>query len=168
MSRPLAGCFPANRFQKGFNVYKRIMVAIDDSSTANKALKEAAQLATSVGAALCIVHAEDESLLEHSAISSGTLINVGKVEADIREGGMQLLNGAVAHVAQHGITAEKRLIESSSKRVPEMITECARDWEADLVIVGTHGRRGMERLLVGSVAEKLVRVANTSLMLVRE
>ncbi|MDQ5881552.1 MAG: hypothetical protein QG616_1383, partial [Pseudomonadota bacterium] len=95
-------------------------------------------------------------------------INVGKVEAEIREGGMQLLNGAVAHVAQHGITAEKRLIESSSKRVPEMITECARDWEADLVIVGTHGRRGMERLLVGSVAEKLVRVANTSLMLVRE
>jgi nucleotide-binding universal stress UspA family protein len=49
-----------------------------------------------------------------------------------------------------------------------MITECARDWEADLVIVGTHGRRGLERLLVGSVAEKLVRVANTSLMLVRE
>ncbi|HMV55136.1 MAG TPA: universal stress protein [Azospira sp.] len=149
-------------------MYKRIMVAIDDSATSNKALNEAAQLATSVGAALCIVHAEDESLLEHSAISTGTLIDVGEVEAEIRAGGMQLLNGAAEHVARHGITAEKRLIESSSKRVPEMITECARDWEADLVIVGTHGRRGMERLLVGSVAEKLVRVANTSLMLVRE
>jgi nucleotide-binding universal stress UspA family protein len=149
-------------------MYKRIMVAIDDSATSNKALNEAAQLATSVGAALCIVHAEDESLLEHSAISTGTLIDVDEVEAEIRAGGMQLLNGAAAHVARHGITAEKRLIESSSKRVPEMITECARDWEADLVIVGTHGRRGMERLLVGSVAEKLVRVANTSLMLVRE
>ena len=149
-------------------MYKLIMVAIDDSSTSYKALNEAAQLATSVGAALCIVHAEDESLLEHSAISTGTLIDVGEVEAEIRAGGMQLLNGAAAHVARHGITAEKRLIESSSKRVPEMITECARDWEADLVIVGTHGRRGMERLLVGSVAEKLVRVANTSLMLVRE
>ena len=109
-------------------MYKRIMVAIDDSSTSNKALNEAAQLATSVGAALCIVHAEDESLLEHSAISTGTLIDVGEVEAEIRAGGMQLLNGAAAHVAQHGITAEKRLIESSSKRVPEMITECARDW----------------------------------------
>ncbi len=149
-------------------MYKRIIVAIDDSATSNKALNDAAQLATSVGAALCIVHAEDESLLEHSAISTGTLIDVDEVEAEIRAGGMQLLNGAAAHVARHGITAEKRLIESSSKRVPEMITECARDWEADLVIVGTHGRRGMERLLVGSVAEKLVRVANTSLMLVRE
>lgn len=149
-------------------MYKRIMVAIDSSSTANKALNEAAQLATSVGAALCIVHAEDESLLEHSGMSTGTFINVGKVEADIREGGQQLLDGALAQVATHGITAEKRLIESAQKRVPEMITECARDWKADLVIVGTHGRRGMERLLVGSVAEKLVRVANTSLMLVRE
>lgn len=149
-------------------MYKRIMVAIDSSSTANKALNEATQLATSVGAALCIVHAEDEALLEHSAISSGTLIDVQKVEAAIREGGEQLLDGAMAHAAQHGVTAEKRLIESSRKRVPEMITECARDWNADLVIVGTHGRSGFERLLVGSVAEKLVRLSNTSLMLVRE
>ena len=87
-------------------MYKRIMVAIDDSATSNKALNEAAQLATSVGAALCIVHAEDESLLEHSAISTGTLIDVDEVEAEIRAGGMQLLNGAAAHVARHGITAE--------------------------------------------------------------
>ena len=107
-------------------------------------------------------------IIGYSQLQKGLAQLDGEVEAEIRAGGMQLLNGAAAHVARHGITAEKRLIESSSKRVPEMITECARDWEADLVIVGTHGRRGMERLLVGSVAEKLVRVANTSLMLVRE
>lgn len=49
-----------------------------------------------------------------------------------------------------------------------MIVDAARDWGADLVVIGTHGRRGFERLLIGSVAENLVRLATTSLMLVRE
>ena len=46
--------------------------------------------------------------------------------------------------------------------------DAAAQWNADLIMVGTHGRRGVERMLVGSVAENLVRIATTSLMLVRE
>ena len=49
-----------------------------------------------------------------------------------------------------------------------MIADAATQWSADLIVVGTHGRRGFERLLVGSVAENLVRIATCSLLLVRE
>jgi nucleotide-binding universal stress UspA family protein len=148
-------------------MYKKIMVAIDTSATAAKALQEAIQLAKSVGAELCVVHAEDESLLEQHGMGIGTFIDVEKAEAAIRSAGTQLLAAAVGTAAAAGIKADSRLIESGKKRVPDLIVECADAWQADLVMVGTHGRRGIERLIVGSVAEKLVRIANTSVLLVR-
>lgn len=149
-------------------MYTRIMVAIDSSATAGKALQEAVQLAKSVGAALCIVHAEDESLLEQHGMGIGTYIDVEKAEVAIRAAGNRLLDDAVALAATQGVTAEQRLFESGKKRVPDLIAEGATEWRADLIVVGTHGRRGFERMIVGSVAEKLVRVASTSLLLVRD
>ena len=65
------------------------------------------------------------------------------------------------------IILPSRLLESSARRVAELIADGARDWQADLIVVGTHGRRGVDRLLVGSVAENLTRLARTSLLLVR-
>lgn len=149
-------------------MYKRIMVAIDSSATASKALKEAVQLAKSVGAELCIVHAEDESLLEQHGMGIGTYIDVEKAEAAIRAAGNRLLDDAAAVATAEGIAAEKKLFASGKKRVPDLIAEGATEWQADLIVVGTHGRRGFERMIVGSVAEKLVRVAGTSLLLVRD
>lgn len=149
-------------------MYKRIMVAIDSSSTAGKALKEAVQLAKLSGAELCIVHAEDESLLEQHGMGIGTFIDVEKAEAAIRAAGNQLLGEAVAQAAAEGVKAEQQLFESGKKRVPDLIAEGASAWQADLIVVGTHGRRGIQRMIVGSVAEKLVRIAGTSLLLVRE
>jgi nucleotide-binding universal stress UspA family protein len=49
-----------------------------------------------------------------------------------------------------------------------MIIDAAAQWNADLIVMGTHGRRGFERLLVGSVAEHMIRSATTTLLLVRE
>jgi nucleotide-binding universal stress UspA family protein len=49
-----------------------------------------------------------------------------------------------------------------------MIIEAAGQWNTDLIVMGTHGRRGFERLLVGSVAEHMIRSVTTSLLLVRE
>lgn len=149
-------------------MYTRIMVAIDSSATAGKALREAIQLAKLAGAALCIVHAEDESLLEQHGMGIGTFIDVDKAESAIRAAAGKLLDEAVALAAAQGVTAEQRLFESGKKRVPDLIAEGASAWQADLIVAGTHGRRGFERMIVGSVAEKLVRVASTSLLLVRD
>jgi len=66
-----------------------------------------------------------------------------------------------------GVEAESKLVESEEKHVSDMLIEAASEWQADLLVVGTHGRRGIERFFVGSVAERLVRKGQTSLLLVR-
>lgn len=148
-------------------MYTKIMIAVDHSETANRALAEAIRLATAFQAALCIVHALDEGPLAQHGRGIGTYIDIDKVKAEMREAAEQLLDGAGATAAAAGIVAERRLLESESQRIAEQIALAAGDWSADLVVVGTHGRRGVDRLLVGSVAENLMRLANTSLLLVR-
>ena len=148
-------------------MYTRILVAIDDSPTAEKALDEAIRLAGALGAALCIAHAVDEGPLAQHGMGIGTYIDIEKVKGEMRDDSNQLLDKAVAAAAAAGVQAERLLIESTDKRLAEMITEGASQWNADLIVAGTHGRRGFERLLVGSVAENLVRMCHASLLLVR-
>jgi nucleotide-binding universal stress UspA family protein len=149
-------------------MYTRILVAIDDSSTSAKALDEAVNLAHVLGAALCIAHVADEGPITQHGMGLGTYIDIDKVKAEIRQGGNSLLDAAEAKAAAQGLQAERILIESTRRRVAEALADAVQAWGADLVVIGTHGRRGFERLLVGSVAENLVRIAATSLMLVRE
>lgn len=149
-------------------MYTRILVAIDDSSTSAKALDEAVNLARVLGAALCIAHVADEGPITQHGMGLGTYIDIDKVKAEIRQGGNSLLDAAQAKAAAQGLQAERILIESTRRRVAEALADAVQAWGADLVVIGTHGRRGFERLLVGSVAENLVRIAATSLMLVRE
>lgn len=147
---------------------KRIFVAIDSSTTAQKTLDEAIGLAGAFGAILCIAHAADEGPLAQHGMGLGSYIDIDKVKAEMRESGNALLDQALAKASAAGCQAECMLIESSQRRVAEMIADAATEWRADLIVVGTYGRRGFERLLVGSVAENLVRIATCSLLLVRE
>jgi nucleotide-binding universal stress UspA family protein len=150
-------------------MYAHILVAIDSSTTAQKALDEAIRMAVALRAGLCIAHAIDVAALVQHGMGIGTYIDIEKVKGEMRDAGNRLLDQAVAKAAAGGCQAERMLIESNEdRRVAEMIADGARDWRADLVVVGTHGRHGFERMLVGSVAENLVRIATTSLLLVRE
>ncbi len=149
-------------------MYKKIFVAIDDSPTSQRALVEAIQLAQASQAALCIAHACDEGLLAQHGMGIGSYIDVERTKQAIREGGQSLLDEALTQATATGITVETSLLEATDKRVAELIAAGAEAWNADLIVVGTHGRRGVARLLVGSVAENLVRIAHTSLLMVRE
>ena len=150
-------------------MYSRILVAIDTGTTAQKALDEAVRTAVALRASLCIAHAVDAAALVQHGMGLGTYIDIEKVRGEMRDAGNRLLDDAIAKAQAAGCQAERLLIESDKdRRVAEMIVERARDWRADLIVVGTHGRRGFERMLVGSVAENLVRITTTSLLLVRE
>ena len=149
-------------------MYTRIFVAIDSSDTARQALDEAIRLASALGARLCIAHAEDEAMLVQHGMGIGTFVDIDQVKRSIRTFGNRLLEQAVATAQAAGLQAETKLLESSTRRVAELIADGAREWQADLIVVGTHGRRGVDRLLVGSVAENLTRLARTSLLLVRQ
>lgn len=148
-------------------MYTRILVAIDNSDTAKKALFEAVRVAAAFKARLCIAHALDEGLLAQHALGIGIFLDAEKIKAEMRQVAQDLLAAAVATAIAGGAVAESRLIESEKKRTAEQITDAAREWQADLIVVGTHGRHGVERLLVGSVAENLMRLAPMSLLMVR-
>lgn len=146
---------------------KRIFVAIDSSATAQLALHEAIQFARLPGMSLCIGTVLDSSLLEQNNIGMGTLIDVGEMKAGMRQAAERLLDDAVAKAKEAGLDPYRILVESSQKRVAELIVDAAKQFDADLIVIGTHGRRGFERMVMGSVAENLVRIATTSLFLVR-
>jgi nucleotide-binding universal stress UspA family protein len=149
-------------------MYTKIMVAIDHSQTAQRALTEATVLARSLGASLCIATAVDSGALTQHGMGLGSYIDIDKVKQELRDAGTSLLDEAQAKASAAGCQSERRLIESSQRRVAEMIVEAATYWGADLIVMGTHGRRGFERMLVGSVAENMVRIATVSVLLVRD
>jgi len=146
---------------------KRIFVAIDGSATAQLALHEAIQFARLPGMSLCIGTVLDTSLLDQNNIGMGSLLNPDSVKAELRQAAELLLDSAVAKAKEAGLDPYRILVDSDNQRVAEKILEASKQWDADLIVIGTHGRRGFQRLLMGSVAENLVRIATTSLFLVR-
>ncbi len=132
-------------------MYKKIMVAVDGSETAKQALAEAENIANTYNATLCIVH------------SIG-----GDTEAD-RQKGNEILAQAKTQV--QALTVETRLLEAEAEYglngITEAIAKAVAEWSADLVVVGTANRRGLERFFVGSVAEQLVSKVDASILLVR-
>lgn len=148
-------------------MYKRILVAIDNSFMTQRVLDEAIALAKSHGAALCIAHAIDETILAHSNVETLAPSPIGEVESKFRQQGREFLEQAAVTARAAGIEPELKVVDSEEKHVSEILADTATDWQADLLILGTHGRRGLERFFVGSVAERVVRRATCSVLLVR-
>ena len=148
-------------------MYKRILVAIDGSETSERALDEGVALAKAHRARLRLVHVVDE--LTAKSATPSTPADFWKV---VRKAGALILESARARAAQDGIEAETKLLEirtfgSLVRRVPNLIVEDARRWDADLIVIGTHGRRGLSKLLLGSVADGVVRTSGASVLLIR-
>jgi nucleotide-binding universal stress UspA family protein len=148
-------------------MYKRIMVAVDESFMTNKVLTTAIELAKSSGAKLAICHAIDETIFANRQMEMMLPNSVGKAEYKLRLGAQGFLGKAAETASAAGVEVETKLIESEEKHVSDMLAMAAAEWKADLLVVGSHGSRGMERFFVGSVAERLVRKTETSLLLVR-
>lgn len=148
-------------------MYKRIMVAVDQSFMSSQVMDAALALAKAIGAQVVICHAVDETLLAQREMVMMLPNSVGKAEARMRLGAQGFLDKLLETARAAGVEAESKLVESEEKHVSDMLIEAANEWQADLLVVGTHGRRGIERFFVGSVAERLVRKGQTSLLLVR-
>ena len=146
-------------------MYKRILVAVDGSHTAELALQEAIQLAKSLGAQLRIVHAVDEVNLNWDAEFGDS----SEMRRALTLSGRNILDKASAAATNAGVGADVKLIviDTLNRRIPQAIAEEAEAWPADLIIAGTHGRRGLSHVFLGSVAEGIVRVATKPVMLIR-
>jgi nucleotide-binding universal stress UspA family protein len=147
-------------------MYQRILVAIDESTTSKLALKEAALLAKEQNATLRLVHVIDDTFAYTAVQSPREMVDR---QAELRRVGEEALSHAAATASTLGVNAETALLTvvEASDRVYDTIEQEARRWPADLVVIGTHGRRGFRRLLLGSVAEGLIRVTTKPVLLVR-
>ncbi|MHB1872191.1 MAG: universal stress protein [Steroidobacteraceae bacterium] len=145
-------------------MYKRILVPVDGSPTAAQGLSEAIKLARDQSAAILVMHVVDEWRVAAGDIAA---VNLDAGAKALREAGAELLKEAEAQARAAGVSVETVLLEELGTPVGECIVQRARQWSADLIVCGTHGRRGISRLLLGSSAEYLVRHTPVPILLVR-
>jgi len=146
-------------------MYQHIIAAIDDSDTSKRAILEAVALAKSSGAELTLVHAVDEALFAHFAHT--TLANREAVESALINEGQAIVDMAAQVAAEAGMQAKTRLLTSRHQSTSDQVNQAVQELGADLLIVGSHGRRGVRRLILGSVAERLLKKVNISVLIVR-
>jgi|SRR5688572_14035296 len=150
-------------------MFKRILVAVDGTATANRGLATALQLAKEQNATLHVLHVVDaESAVVPMFETAGYVADYveGMVES-LRRAGEKIVAKARALAAKSGQSVETHVLEAHGQSVASMILQHASDVRADLIVMGTHGRRGMRRLVMGSDAEGVLREATVPVLLVR-
>ena len=147
-------------------MYKQILVPVDGSDTSNRALEEAIKLAKEQQAALRLIHVLDETTVYMTAETPYPIADYLKM---IREVGQKVLSTCATTAVEAGIKVDTRLvvIERLAQRICDAVNEEAKRWPADLIVIGTHGRRGFNHLLLGSVAEGVIRLATNPVLICR-
>ena len=138
--------------------FSRVLVAIDDSDYAARALDAGASLAKAVGGALAVVHVIDPraAINVQADLATIDLIDI------LRKDGRRLIDDAAA---QHHLPSASTFLREG---IPDAeIAQTAKEWKADVLVVGTHGRSGLTRVLLGSTAEALVRSGALPVLVVR-
>lgn len=148
----------------GDPVYNSILVPVDGSDTAERALREAIRLARSLSSRIRLIHVVNSTPWIAQGGSSELM---EQLLTQMRSTGESIVHEAKAAVRSGGLQVDSRLIEAMGERAGEFIVAEATDWPAELIVCGTHGRRGLRRLLVGSDAEYVVRHSPVPVLLVR-
>jgi nucleotide-binding universal stress UspA family protein len=146
-------------------VYERILVPIDGSSVSRLGLERAIATARLTGARIRVLHVLDE-LVFATGFEPGVTY-----ERDVlprrRRDAERLVAEACAQVAAAGVVVDSVVMECFARRTADVILDAAQAWPADLIVIGTHGRRGPSRWFLGSDAEEVLRGATVPVLLVR-
>ena len=143
------------------SLFPKILVPVDGSSTSNKAFDFALKLAQQDHSQVRALHVIDELGYLSSYEYSGELM------ATARKNGTQVLQNAVLAAQASNVPTDTRLVDQPGQRLGQTVADEAASWGADLIVVGTHGRRGVGRVLMGSGAEQIVRMAPVAVLTVR-
>jgi len=147
-------------------MYRRILVPIDGSRTAKAGLELACGLAKEQNAAVRVVNVVDDIAASPPMEMYAAQVLARIVEASRREGQVAL-KAAAALAARLGIDVATVQLEAHGVRVSKVILREAAMWKADLIVMGTHGRRGFQRMILGSDAERVVCEASVPVLLTR-
>lgn len=148
-------------------MYKRILVAVDGSETSLLALEEAIKLAKDHSAKLRILHVVD--LAPAYTMMEGMPFAIDEYNKSLQNAAEKLMTDLGNRLKSAGIDFDQKVetIQSFRLRVSDVLNKQADNWPADLIVVGTHGRRGFDRVMLGSVAEAVVRTSKKPVLLVR-
>ncbi len=129
--------------------YERILVATGGEDPGENATEEAIKLANAVDATLHAVYvlevAEPPPWVNDPAVEPGVDTNAGRA-----------INSVLSEASEQGLEADVETAVLRGK-TGQAIIDYATDHDIDLIVMGTHGRTGLDRLLIGSVAEKVIR-----------
>lgn len=145
-------------------MYRRILVPVDGSRCAARGLSEAVRLARDRDSRIRLVHVMNDWVVGTPDVRA---VNPAEFLNALREAGGNLLQEAESVVRTAGVPVDKLLVDGHRKRAGAAILGQARAWPADLIVCGTHGRRGLQRALMGSDAEYVIRRTPVPVLLVR-
>jgi nucleotide-binding universal stress UspA family protein len=146
-------------------VYQRILVPIDGSDVSRIGLERAIETARLAGARIRLLHVLDELVFATGFEPGATYMK--DVLPGMRRNAEHLLAEARAQVAAGGVVVDSVVMECFARRTSDVILDAAGAWPADLIVIGTHGRRGASRWFLGSDAEEVLRGATVPVLLVR-
>ncbi|QOJ19687.1 MAG: universal stress protein [Gammaproteobacteria bacterium] len=144
-------------------MYQQILVPIDGSAISERALDEAIKFARQQNARVEVVHVLEDIWY----FDSENYLNYAELVHAMRGSGEKMLAQAQTKLQQAGVAVEAKLLETHGERVANIITAEAKNNKADLIMIGTHGRSGFSHMLLGSVAEGVVRTAHIPVLLIR-
>ena len=144
-------------------MYQRILVPIDGSAISDHALNEAIKFAQQQNAQIELVHVLEDIWYFDDENS----LNYPELVDSMNRTGEKILAQAKNKIQQAGIRVGIKLLEAQGERIANVIVNEAKNNSVDLIIIGTHGRSGFSRLLLGSVAEGVARGAHIPVLLIR-
>jgi nucleotide-binding universal stress UspA family protein len=146
-------------------MYENIVVALDGSEASKRALNEAIRMAKLANARLTAVYVLDQS----AAFTYAGACDPHLLTDAARQVGRSLLDEAREKMTALSVVGDTEIIETQgiAEDIASCLSRCVEDRGADLVVMGTHGRRGMRRMVLGSVAERFVRHSPCPVLLVR-
>jgi nucleotide-binding universal stress UspA family protein len=145
-------------------MYKRILVPLDGSKPADRGLTEAIGLARALGASLRLLYVDSDYPMVGEVAATSAWDDARRAA---RAYGDKILGAASKTVAASGVTAETTLRESYMSRPADGIIAEANESSCDLIVMGTHGRKGISRLVMGSDASLVVQSSPVPVLLVK-
>ncbi|WP_321786279.1 universal stress protein [Burkholderia pyrrocinia] len=138
-------------------MYSNILVALDGSDTSSRALDAALTLASETGARLTPVYVVDFLVPAYDTYGYDPSILIDA----FREEGLRVTDDAAKRMKARNVSGTPQIsnVAPAGEDIPQRIVSLADEIGADLIVIGTHGRRGFRRLVLGSVAERVLRLA---------